>query len=611
MGHNWKSKSQFQRLSFELARHERTDFERAVLPYLRLIAPTAMQTQAQGSLDVAGVDLVVPGKKDGRFELGVQCKGFQVTETRIARDQIRQCVESIKDFAQGSAHVEKYWLVHNRSGNSKMLHDAVIEHLNDLVRTGRAKEARLFDRDAFLAEILNRVFVRFRQFISERCQHFEESGAAGLSNSPVEKVPYQVQEVRVSQYRFDDSSASSTRLGDPLDEATLTASGDSRLGLLLGKFGMGKTTLAFRLANRPEHLVLYVPAAVFPPKVSGTKELLKYLTGAAEFVDAYPIEDQPAVERMARLMSDKLLSENESRLVLVIDGLDESPFLTSGNGLPTLFDALSNIRSRAVLTMRTEFWLTRSESLLTGYAGRAAPTKRSERNRRLTLIELQPWENEQMSQLVEQARAASLTDEERQKLALLAEKIRADGYTRLYGDIPRKPLFLRLLIDFVAEHGVTETSLARLFREWVDMKLRRDVIAPLSHSGPGRSGITAGAQAADVVRTIAMQSMKAAAVLMTKSVEHSVELLPQCNFDALSREVPALAHEADMAGLVLNSLLTPTRKHGAVVAVQFAHRAFQEYFLARTMLEDDALRGVTLPDEVTLWLERLRVETAS
>lgn len=611
MGHNWKSKSQFQRLSYELAHHERTDFERAVLPYVRLIAPGAVQTQAQGSLDVAGVDIVVPGKKDGWFELGVQCKGFQVTETRIARDQIRQCVESIEAFAQRSARVEKYWLVHNRSGNSKVLHDAVFEHLQNLMRTGRAQEARLLDRDAFLAEIMNSVFARFREFISARCHRFEENGPAGIPDTPIEHVPYRVQEVRVSQYRFDDSSASSARLGDPLDEATLQASGDSRLGLLLGRFGMGKTTLAFRLAKRPEHLVLYVPAAVFPPKVSGTKELLKYLTGAAEFVDVYPIEDQPAVERMVRLMSDKLLSENQSRLVLVIDGLDESPFLTMGNGLPTLFDALSNIRSRAVLTMRTEFWEGRSESLLTGYAGRAAPTKRSERNRRLTLIELQPWANEQMSQLVEQAFVTAQGGKERRNLALLAEKIRADSYADLYGDIPRKPLFLHLLIDFVAEHGVAETSLAKLFREWIDMKLRRDVIAPLSHGGPGRSGITADTQAPDVVRTIAMQAMKTAAVLMTATAENRVELLPQCDFAALAQQVPALAHQADLAGLVLNSLLMPARKHGAVVAVQFAHRAFQEYFLARTMLEDGALRDAVVPEEVRTWLGRLRGEVMS
>lgn len=611
MGHNWKSKSQFQKLSYELASRERRSFERAVLPYLRLIAPNAVQTQPRGSLDVDGVDLVVPGETDGHFELGLQCKGFEVTESRIGADQIRQCVESIEAFEKSTARVEKYWLVHNRSGNSKVLHDAVAEHLQNLVETGRAADARLLDRDAFLARVLDSLFARFRQFVSDRCHKFEESARAlGVPDSPVEQVPYQVQGVRVSQYRFDDTSAPTQRFGDPLSEVTLQADGGSRIGLLLGEFGMGKTTLAFRLANRTEHLVLYVPASSFPAVVSGTKELLKYFSGSADFVDAFPIEDQPAVERMVRLMSDKLLSENQSRLVLVIDGLDESLFLTTGNGLPTLFDALSNIRSRAVLTMRTEFWRTRSESLLTGYAGRAAPTKRSERNRHLTLIELTPWTSPQILQLVGQAIAQSASSGQRRNLELLRQKIAEDAYADLYGDIPRKPLFLRILIDFVTEHGVSETSLARLFREWIELKLRRDVVAPLLHGGPGRSGITADAQAPDVVRLIAIQVMKMAAVLMTRVIDDRVDLIPSCDFGLLAQRVPALASQPDMAGLVLNSLLMPARRNGMVTAVRFAHRSFQEYFLARAICEDGAFSDASAPEDVGNWIKRLRDEHA-
>jgi hypothetical protein len=336
--------------------------------------------------------------------------------------------------------------------------------------------------------------------------------------------------------------------------------------------------------------------------------LLKLLTSADEFVDTFPIEDQATVERMVRLMSEKLLAEHDSRLVLLIDGLDESPFLTTGNGLPTLFDALSNIRSSAVLTMRTEFWRTRSESLLTGYVGRVAPIKRSERNRRLTLIELNPWTNTQILQLITQVATAAKSASHRSNLETLRETIDANAYGHLYGDIPRKPLFLRILTDFVAENGVAETSLAKLFREWVDLKLRRDVVAPRLHGGSGRSGITTDAQAPDVVRMLAIQAMKSAAVLMTSSESGRVELLPQCEFAKLAQNLPSLQNQPDIVGLALNSLLMPARKHGVVTAVQFAHRAFQEYFLARATLEDRAFVGAALPPEVDSWVERLRKE---
>ncbi len=67
MGHTWKSKTQFQRLSHGRASHEGPKFERAVLPYVRLMFPSAVQSQARGSLDKAGVDIVVPGVEDGHF----------------------------------------------------------------------------------------------------------------------------------------------------------------------------------------------------------------------------------------------------------------------------------------------------------------------------------------------------------------------------------------------------------------------------------------------------------------------------------------------------------------------------------------------------------------
>ena len=329
MNHNWKSKSQFQRLSHDLAALEGTKFERAVLAYVRLMSETAVQAQARGSLDVQGVDMVVPEKQDGFFELGVQCKGFEVAEAEVGAKQISQCRESIKEFTASSVRVKRYWLVYNRTGSeSRDFITSVTRELKALEQTGRATSARLLNRDEFLAEVLSALYARFRKFIVSRSHRFGESGRdLGVPEFPIEQVPYQAQEFRVSQYRFDDTAPVAARFGDPLSEPAFHASADSRIGLLLGEFGMGKTTLAFRFAHRPEHLVLYVPAASFPKTVSGTKELLKHFTGADDFVAAFPIEDQPALERMVRLMSDKLLSENESKLVLVIDGLDESPFL--------------------------------------------------------------------------------------------------------------------------------------------------------------------------------------------------------------------------------------------------------------------------------------------
>jgi len=570
-----------------------------------MLHDNACEAVAFGSLDTSGIDIVVPADIDGQFALGVQCKGFAVADAEIGSSQIRQCLKSIRKFAGSSFPMEEYWLVHNRTAAGKAFYDAVHDELKKLVQDGRVATTCLLDRDEFLTRVFDGVFRRFRQFVGKKASQFrhEYGGRLGLSDSPIEQVPYQVQEVRVSQYGFHDSAATQSRLGDPAGEFVgRKGTPRSRLGLLLGEFGMGKTTLALRLANQPECVLLYVPAATFPPSVSGTKELLKHLFDMDDFLVGFRETDHPLIERMVRLMSEKLLSENSNKIMLVIDGLDECPLLTHGVGFTTLFDALSNIRASAVLTMRTEFWRARVEAFLAGYEGRAAPQKRSDRNRRLMLIELAPWTNEQISRLIDEALE---TDDGCTHLQLLKQLVEEDSYGSLYGDIPRKPLFLRILIEFVVGHGVSKTSLAQLFCQWIKYKIRRDTVNPRIVGGSGRRGIVDEKEPLDVTQLISLQAMKAAAVLMTSNDGARIDLLPDCDFQKLTNQVPSLNCRLDMAGLVGNSLLIPVHKNGTFTSVRFTHRAFQEYFLATAIVQDGLFSGFTLPDSVRDWIQRL------
>ena len=92
--------------------------------------------------------MVVPEKQDGSFELGVQCKGFEVAEAEVGAKQISQCRESIKAFTAGSVRVKRYWLVYNRTGSeSRDFIASVTRELKALEQTGRATSARLLNRD--------------------------------------------------------------------------------------------------------------------------------------------------------------------------------------------------------------------------------------------------------------------------------------------------------------------------------------------------------------------------------------------------------------------------------------------------------------------------------
>ena len=96
-----------------LATATERDFERKVLPFLRLFWQFLQQLPARGPWDAKGIDLLV-WADSGPFPCGVQCKGFQVQE--LGDDQIRQVIKSIKAFRESDAVCDTYLLIHNRDG---------------------------------------------------------------------------------------------------------------------------------------------------------------------------------------------------------------------------------------------------------------------------------------------------------------------------------------------------------------------------------------------------------------------------------------------------------------------------------------------------------------
>jgi hypothetical protein len=75
----WSGNTQYRILMGELASADSREFERRVLPILRLAWPDAIAPPALNWLDQAGIDLMVWSDAQP-FPLLVQCKGFKVPE---------------------------------------------------------------------------------------------------------------------------------------------------------------------------------------------------------------------------------------------------------------------------------------------------------------------------------------------------------------------------------------------------------------------------------------------------------------------------------------------------------------------------------------------------
>jgi len=172
--------------------------------------------------------------------------------------------------------------------------------------------------------------------------------------------------------------------------------------------------------------------------------------------------------------------------------------------------------------------------------------------------------------------------------------VESSEYERFYGDIPRTPLFLRFILDVLDRRDPRNVRRAALFRVWAEQKIARDVELPKEKGGarlPIRTGVETVASTID----IAMRAMTEAAVCMTVVRDGAVELLPDCTFDAIRAAMAGDAPDSAEA-LALNSLLITTSDDES--RLRFAHRVFQEFFLAEAA---SRFGNTRLPSEVGEW----------
>jgi hypothetical protein len=160
--------------------------------------------------------------------------------------------------------------------------------------------------------------------------------------------------------------------------------------------------------------------------------------------------------------------------------------------------------------------------------------------------------------------------------------VESGRYEQVYGDIPQRPMFLRFILDSVSVQGVQSVGRAGLLYNWARMKTHRDVALPRRWGREGREPIVAGADSADATIQLAVEAMIAAARAMTQRHGRRIELLPDCALDEVLGAVPALRQVADATGVYLNSLLLPVTGAQSISEprVRFAHRIYQEFFLA-------------------------------
>lgn len=619
---SWAASAGFSALKQKLEPQIGDDFENACAPFLQLVFPEINHARRLGVRDKYGIDYFVQHAGTSHMAAAIQTKGFERDAQTLGRSQISQCRASF-DKTRKSAKKKKdgfrigrYILLVNRDLRSDTFRKVVDRIGPDLlVNTGVAESFEIWSAHDLVNRGMDELRERLEQGLTTASRdialQYLQYGVFHSTTAIRREIPSKWQEHAFDQHSITDSEQPQEKMND-VAAALAERLGDGRIFVVFGEYGFGKSVTARRLVElatpRP---VLFLEAARIDGNIHSTKQFVGLLLkGANVFksTEALPDYIMRALDDVALF----LIRNSEIKPLLIIDGLDEAAVLTAGDGAHRVFNWLKEVQAPVVLTMRTAMWLDAFSRFTRPYAAYLIGPKATRRKTKLTTIELEPWGKNEILSLVEKEAALEADVSRRTRLTRLEGILSRDEdrFYALFGDIPRRPLFLRMLTAYVAEEDIPDEPLSRtrLMRTFVEMKLHRDSEAPFDHGGrTGRSAIVEGWSFEKRIAT-SLSLMCGAAGAMTSQQGAIVGLTESCTLAQAANNANLSHVEFDDLAVVLNSLLEFDRAQQPSSfdrrRLVFSHRAFQEFFLARYILDhEEEYAGLEIPQEVVSWLD--------
>jgi len=488
---------------------------------------------------------------------------------------------------------------------------AIQAELQALIDSGQVERAELWNRQKVLHEAFHGTLRHTLAVLADRALSSAPINAIPTELVPLELVPYRESTLLIDQYGWKDTlSETAATVADPADP--ILTKDRSLLGLLIGEFGLGKTTAVVRALSRHTAHMLYLAGARIGKRDVSAKDFFLHFFEDGELVANVPAEELPTFRLLARPVIEYILTGNtDLPLVVVVDGVDESAVLSRRGGFQHLFNVFQEVRFPIVLTMRTELWVESRDDFAKAFG--LPPQRVESRNRRVRLVELLPWGDEEIRSLLSRYRENLSEPESQARLVELEGLLGRGEFESLFGDIPRRPLFLQLLLDTVATVGLPSIRLGRgrLLHDWTRWKILRDIAEPIRLGGEGRGELLGEGESSQTVVDLSWEAMVCAAAKMVEPTEGLLELIPECPVEEILRSSVRLAQIKEPQALFLHSLLVPVGREtlGSPRSVRFAHRTFQEFFLAWvSLLEPASLPAGDLPPAVMEWAWAIQEE---
>jgi DNA replication protein DnaC len=569
------------------------DFERVALPFLRIEWPELAYPSDLGFLDCKGIDqaVVAPGRV---FPVVIQFKGFEILG-QLGQSQLNQVEKSIHAFLASGINCERYILLYNRDGYNQQFEQAAQVIVNQLVTQGKAQVAEIWNVDdavKFLQSSLDKIVKRKMSEVSSKKAQLQQSHFL-FGNVLIEDVPYRQATWSFGRTARTSLSAFETMPARSLRELLTALSPTVRWTLLIGAFGMGKSTFAVSLANEAGKIVIYVPATEMHHLNDGGGSETRLWRDIARYLNVF--DDSMGVERIRpdlflKLVSDsisRIMRSDNSDIILVIDGLDENRHYSKINGLKLLVNELAAARIPIVLTTRREHFFNAYGT----YEGEFSNLSRAGSRKSVRVVELTDWSSELALAFLDKS-ARTLDSTTAARLQILRDKISSGSLTL----IATHPLWLTMATELAVEDvNIDYEKLTELYEDWTLLKLKRDFEKPRAIPVGFEDNL-------DVLIAMQQLLMQKVAIAMTCEVDGTLvltEFIDEASVHKLAKEV----YEGRVPTEVyaVTSLLDPIGRRSASqplsLKLRFFHASLHEFYVARE-LKSLASSAVAVPPAV-------------
>lgn len=577
----------FKKFQSNLKNLSSHDFQHYVFDIIKVFLPDLKYAKDLNILDRSGIDLIHINNNDICIE-AIQCKGFELPG--FGQDQFDQCEKSISVFLKSRITVKKYTLIINRGATSKdyslTYRDLLLKELKKIKDAKKAESVSLLDLDSFVAYVCQNIEKDIKNLILKSNHKFRKEYMERMQQQNyIDDIPFIFETAknkikRNNPIHFLDNRLSK-RISNKVNLSTNGTSLKNNWLFIMGEFGFGKTSmllnLAFRLKTRNK-IFLYLPIALTSKNFidNGTslsknilQNFLNFDSTKNEVSTLYP-----------HILTDMLKKRTD--VTLLIDGLDEGGYLYYENGLRRFFNLFREYNVSIIFSLRTEFYFEKGDEF-----SKAVKSKWDHKQ----ILFLENWETSHMSKFID----GMITDRINNCENLIEFKriVESNQYEDLYGDIPKRPLFLQMLCDDIINGGFSKKTKDELYQSYFLRKFDLDRSTSIGDIAQERRPLNYG----NGEQKTAFKIMKILEEVAGKLIiynESNNQINYKENIDEYSLEAIIknyFPNANEIMEFLLHSILIPQQirtEKTQILLLRFAHRSFQEFF-TRQYLKNNSI----------------------